>query len=78
MEGKIDQYGVLWIERAGKMKEQMCPFDSPPDANRTPWSCGDVCPLFGEPWPSNKSKTKWLSLCHTEIKFDSFTDERGV
>ncbi|NCC14691.1 MAG: hypothetical protein EOM32_15110 [Spirochaetia bacterium] len=42
MKGKIDSKGKLLIERADGMKMQDCPFS--PES-----SCGDWCPLFGEP-----------------------------
>ena len=47
MKGKINSYGNLLIERAGKMKPQICPAGF--DENRLPAFCGNWCPLFGEP-----------------------------
>ena len=43
MKIKIDEKGCLWIERAGKFKLQGCP------RNNEGMTCGDWCPLFGEP-----------------------------
>ena len=79
MKGKIDEDGNLYIERAGKMKQQFCPFDVKP--------CGDWCPLFGEPMDNTMSwttvdghigghKTTELELCRKKLYFDEFTDER--
>jgi hypothetical protein len=39
----INEYGLLYLERAGTLKEQFCPFAH----GQT--SCGDWCPHFGEP-----------------------------
>ncbi len=52
MKIKINREGLLWIERKGVMKEQICPYCS-----SAIWSgtsvvrakCGDWCPLFVEP-----------------------------
>lgn len=42
MKIKIDKYGRLWIERAGRMKETICPYSIEEVA------CGDWCPQFGQ------------------------------
>jgi len=42
MKGKIDVHGALQIYRSYRWKDQTCPFGSI-------GSCGDWCPLFGEP-----------------------------
>lgn len=39
MKIKINRMGFLFIERAGEMKAQMCPY-------RDMSNCGDWCPLF--------------------------------
>ena len=39
MKLKIDENGYLYIERAGKMREQVCPYG----CGR---GCGDWCPHF--------------------------------
>jgi hypothetical protein len=81
MNGKIDKYGLLQIERAGVMKAQMCPFDTDHVSE-----CGDWCPLFGEPaletlFGSDRlaltSKSAIvLHLCHRPLVLDTLTDER--
>ncbi len=74
MEGKINEYGGLEIKRLNKMKGQLCPFQTESEA-----SCGDWCPLFGEPdfknYENGKSECH-IQLCHEFIHFDNFTDER--
>jgi len=42
---KIANDGGLWLERAGVLKKQYCPFNPENDICR---GCGDWCPLFGE------------------------------
>ena len=70
MEGKISEKGILYIERAGVMKLQGCPYGGD-------W-CGDGCPLFGEPIPEQGTTSAILELCHGKKLFlDKFTDERG-
>lgn len=86
MKGKIDENGFLYIERAGKTKKTLCPYDG----ECAP--CGDWCPLFSEPEPAKDAvypdddscnydlvpngKT-WMRLCHGKyLEFDEFTDER--
>ena len=93
MNGKIDKSGQLNIERAGKMNKQYCPFDAGAALSEgSPCSCGDWCPLFGEPattetkWIStndlgvdvnNIRLDTWLEICQNKtLTFDTFTDER--
>ena len=90
MNGKIDASGFLWIERAGVMKKQRCPFNSSVNPILSTMSgqikeikagvsyCGDWCPLFGEPSPVHDGDNPLieLSLCHAYPEFDTFTDER--
>ena len=64
MEILINSSGYLMIKRAGIYQEQRCPYS-------TDKSCGDWCPLFGEP---NYFKDEMeniniddLVLCHTEL-----------
>jgi len=84
MKGKIDKYGALYIERAGKMKDQLCPYIS---ECGSPIACGDECPLFGEPKPtmdiglygrSEKTGQTTIEICHRDLIFDEFTDERNL
>jgi hypothetical protein len=44
MKAKIDKDGNLYIERAGKLKDQCCPFAIPIQSVIV--SCGDWCPHF--------------------------------
>jgi len=78
MKGKITEFGCFDIERAGKLKPQYCPYTSW-DAEPSN-SCGDWCPLFGEPEaPEAYSKNWTLTVsCGSGITyvFDEFTDER--
>lgn len=83
MKGKIDRAGCLYIERAGKVKKQRCPFYGVTEEFPDPAECGDWCPLFGEPmretyiddYGKNKSRIV-LALCHKTHEFNEFTDER--
>lgn len=79
MKIKIDKYGHLWLERAGVMRQQFCPYM--PTAAGT---CGDWCPLFGEPRgvsepPDGHAPRYLLQICKTTYACDvpDFTDERG-
>jgi hypothetical protein len=81
MKGTIDREGTLFIERAGKMKGQSCPFSISME-----W-CGDWCPLFGEPENYNELGLKfegvrtgiWIRLCQSScLIFESLKDERGT
>ena len=92
MKIKIDEDGLLSLERAGKMKQQRCPYKA--NYNILEISCGDWCPHFKEPTfttekividnESNTIQIKRvrvnLSLCHGAflcISEEDFTDERG-
>ena len=46
MKAQIDNKGHLFVERAGEMKVQGCPFGGMVDGNHA--ACGDWCPLFEE------------------------------
>jgi hypothetical protein len=63
MKAKIDKDGFLWVERAGKMRKQICPYrpdrlysklQNPNGYDTTtmkyyePSPCGDWCPQFNE------------------------------
>jgi len=68
--------GGLEIGRGGRFKEQLCPFA---DASAVFASCGDSCPLFGEPRKNSETKKNWtilLPLCNRTLSFDVFLDER--
>ena len=75
MKAKIDKDGILWIERAGEMKQMRC-------VNRHDHFCRDVCPLFGEPDIGRDEvgyidvkKDSSLRLCETTI-VGKIEDER--
>jgi len=69
MKGKIDNDGSLFILRGKFEKDMECPNSFP--------SCGDWCPLFGEP---EKTINEWffkIGICHGKtLVFDELTDER--
>ena len=69
MEGKINEFGNLSVERGGKLKGQVCP--TQPEN-----SCGDWCPLFGEPKASPGAVEWELQICQVNLYFEEFTDER--
>ena len=68
MNGKIDTDGFLSIERAGVMKEQLCPYMNNEiktyggqtgryiSSTLQMRPCGDWCPLFDEPYSYKKFK----------------------
>ena len=84
LKGKIDEYGLLHIERRGKMRKQSCPFTDDT-------ACGDWCPLFGIPFPSRwmgspdpdkkgreLNDRHWnLTLCKTDLYFEKFTEQKN-
>ncbi len=70
MKGEIGTDGCLKVERAGEMKQQICPF-----GKGDPF-CGDWCPLFGEPWEPIL-KVIYLKVCQgREFVFSDLKDER--
>ena len=74
MKGAIGKDGSLFIERAGVMKRQMCPFVE------IEACCGDDCSLFGEPFKHTDvlGRVTKLSICNQKtLYFDHFTDERS-
>jgi transcription elongation factor Elf1 len=75
VKGKIDRDGWLWIERAGEMKIQECPYQS------CTAKCGDWCPHFGELEKIVEELTVYLYIscgCDKTFAFGEFTDERGT
>ena len=72
MKIKINKKGYLFIERAGVMKGQWCPYDTEPRG------CGDWCPLFGEPISEKQDSIFPYSiyLCKKKLYFDKLTNER--
>jgi hypothetical protein len=73
MKGKIDKGGWLFIERAGKLKDQFCPYLHWEPSG--PAGCGDWCPLFDilESYPDGNV---FVKLCRTTLTFAAFSDER--
>lgn len=68
MKGKLDENGVLVIQRDERWKQMQCPYRPKP--------CGDECPMFGEP-KVQKDGTTFLHVCHAFLEFDEFTDRMG-
>ena len=73
MKGRINKHGRLRIGRAGKLKDVFCPHQ--PEARGEMKSCGDWCPLFGEPVSQDDGKT-WIELCECSWFFTDFEDQR--
>jgi len=73
MKGKININGMLEILRKDHFKKSICSFDAEA-------FCDDWCALFGEPElviNEEKHTKLWqLNLCHRNLIFDEFTDER--
>jgi hypothetical protein len=80
MKIQINKQGSLLIERAGKMKSQVCPF-SFYSAHIDDWVyCGDWCPHFRTEEAFMK-EAMFIHLCHkTEYWCDKadFTDNRNT
>jgi hypothetical protein len=79
MNGKIDVWGNLHIERSGSMKSQYCPREPSNDGVSSDCPCGDWCPLFCEPsegeFPYNEKII--LDICYFKsLHFDRFDDQR--
>lgn len=79
MKVKINEWGNLEIERAGKFKGQACPLtvDVSSDGDSSP--CGDWCPLFGEPYLDEENYHIVIDLCkdYLSVHEDDFIDERS-
>jgi len=83
MKAKINRVGCLFVERAGEMRIQFCPFASKTEG--APDVCGDWCPAFREPeqqrsWSNDSTYPRFvLSLCNAagDLFFDEIEDERG-
>jgi len=63
MKARIDTYGLLSIMRAGKWKEQGCPFQPPSANGPSTVQCGDWCARFGEV-THETSHGDWLTICY--------------
>ena len=77
MKIKINREGLLWIERKGVMKEQICPYCSSAMVRA---KCGDWCPLFEEPFLDKGNKCMVLTICqnHFITPPADFVDEREL
>ncbi len=66
----IDESGFLKLERAGKLKNQLCPFsDAGPH-------CGGWCPHFGEPGEANAMGLLLLSCGNGACLVGDIEDRR--
>lgn len=77
MKAKIDKDGSLYLERAGKMKDQICPFGIASEPTRGA-ACGDWCPLFSN-YMNEDNSVVVIYICHDKMFYinpDDFTDER--
>jgi hypothetical protein len=89
MKGKIKSDGTLRLYRPSWSKDAMCPFATDFQDSANYPTCGDWCPLFGEPVVEktgyaipgggidyrHDGKFK-LELCKKTLYFDEFIDER--
>jgi len=71
MKVKIDSYGYLHIERAGRMEGALCPL------HLGGVQCGHWCVMFGEP-VLYYGGTTGIDLCRKSLLVPTadFTDER--
>ena len=73
MKIKIDKYGLLWIEKLGRLREQVCPYRG------NGWGCGDWCPHFFVKYSGethNCKRNVKLRLCNAaQYTVHSFVDE---
>ena len=79
MKGRIDTAGNLYIERAGILKQQQCPFTAPEhtEENALYMICGDHCPHFSEPF-GRAGSSAMLTICQKRmLGFEEFEDLRG-
>lgn len=70
MKVKFDKTGVLFIERAGRMIEQLCPYGYFKH-------CSHHCPLLGEPFLGKNNCMNLIICGKLFLAFDVFIDERG-
>ena len=69
MKGRISDWGALLIQRGKEEREMVCPY-----SGEGQLTCGDRCPLFGEPQVQNGITV--LELCNAVLYFKEFEDER--
>lgn len=80
MKGKINNEGILEIERAGRFKKMECRIAGLGfgDLGHDPMAClcGDDCPHFGEPEYYEKRHVI-IEICQSRfLSFDEFEDQR--
>lgn len=83
MKVKIDKLGCLLLERAGKLKEQVCPYSQSESTK-----CGDWCPLFHVECLKDNNKENMRILIYLQcgssralpygISIEDFIDEREI
>ncbi len=83
MNGKLDDYGYLCIERVDRYRAQECPY-----ACVEHQLCGDWCAKFGEPYMEmgmvngdvnsiwGPTGRKAIKVCGDILVFTEFKDER--
>jgi hypothetical protein len=78
MNGKLNENGLLLVERKGEYVTQLCPYTSfRHDGGSSAMGCGHWCPLFGEPRKAQIGTSIMVELCNERtLFFDDFTDER--
>lgn len=69
--GKINQYGILFVGRPGRLSPTQCIYDD----DR---SCSHSCVAFREPRVFKAGKSVSIDLCKPvgTVFFEDFTDER--
>lgn len=75
MKGMIDSGGYLRIWRLSDNPEKRAGRTACPFGLQAMKSCGDWCPLFGQPEFGQQGQTT-LALCHKTLVFAEFFDER--
>ena len=80
MKGKLNQNGILEIERAGKFKQMKCKKTAVPvlPEDILVDFCDDDCALFEEPEFHDGARPQWtLNLCEFKVlTFSELEDER--
>jgi hypothetical protein len=82
MKGKLNENGLLLVERKGEYVTQLCPYTSfRHDGGSSAMGCGHWCPLFGESISETSvslgtTGRTLLRVCHKTLVFDELTDER--
>ncbi len=69
----IDGHGYLNLERAGIMKNSVCPFASADSF----LYCGDWCPHFGEPVVNDNTSFLQITCGDGKMIYGEIADNRG-